>query len=805
MANNKVIILGAGVVSRSIHQIYELLSLKINGENGAANILVMVDGEEKISISDNTLSGNESLIYVESDDKNTTKHDLYFLTEILPTYRIPLEQFSITELARIVADISIGSKPENEAYTPPKTASKNNCPVLLNELQEINPDKFSRYLINQNKFIEDCLHEVKEDGKRKEQIESIKEVILNFEHLYAKIKIPLDIELNVLVVENNPTDNVLHEGLKKLKDCFKNLSFYLVRQNFQDFKKDVLLRQCPISPYIDKNSGHPYEPGETNVPADLSLNDIDLILQDIFLETEGISGSDFAKLYFNVAPQAMVFFLTNMDIETLAASGYDNKVDRLVGKDRIKGIMKYYYDRFHELYRPLLWKVFVDSKKRNESASLTDRASVRKLLGNIRTWTMAPKILFHGFALPEMVDHEFRHILGLWKMANNILGPFLERMPKDIMPKDDRILLALAIWLHDIGHRGDEHHYEPMEIREQHGSISESLILEHNRSLGIEWLKQFCGTENAEVSCMGLSFRNKKSGCYNEHICALRKLGLMCRYHQSNAPLTTEKLKILIPKLKMPSPYCIVGMEDFKNEVQDDHNNQIEQWLNRRKDFGWFGTDVRTLEEFAGKDNLLMLTGMLRWLDALHTHSDKVGSLLEIKSFLSYLYMRKKHCKERIDEIDDLLDKTNEGSEAYLNLFAQRMRLDDYSQLLDVQGIHLWRSALVKKIYGVWHWDEINQEWAYRIIFELSKDDPLGADKEIIKDLEIAFIKTKLKGSDHIKQWCHHVWEEVIESENKGQTEDGKEPFFKQYFRGIKTYYICKDADGNQMEIGPCE
>lgn len=108
--NNKVFILGTGAVSRSIIQICKLLNLEINGKNGAANILIMVDGEVKFILADNALSGKESLIYAESDDKNNNKHNLYFLTEILPTYRIPLEKFSIMELSRIIADIKGDNK-----------------------------------------------------------------------------------------------------------------------------------------------------------------------------------------------------------------------------------------------------------------------------------------------------------------------------------------------------------------------------------------------------------------------------------------------------------------------------------------------------------------------------------------------------------------------------------------------------------------------------------------------------------------------------------------------------------------------
>lgn len=683
------------------------------------------------------------------------------------------------------------------SYVPPKTGGKKISNGFFDELQKIDTGRFSRYLLDQNKFIEDCLHNVKEGAGKSKVIEKIKVEILHFDHLYARLRIPSDFELNILVVENKPTVESFISELEKLKRAFGKLKIYLVREDFSNFKKEALQQRTPIVEYIDIKTGAPYE---IKVPSDLALTDFDLILQDIFLEAGGISGSDFAGLYFNVAPQAMVFFLTSMDIETLAASGYDNKVDRLVGKERLKGIMKYYYDRFIELYGPLLWPVFVNSKKRNKRALITDRVSVRKLLGNIRTWTMAPKILFHGFALPEMVDHEFRHTLGLWNMANKVLGPFLDRMP-EAMPNEDRILLTLAIWLHDIGHRGDEHHSTPMEIRENHGAISESLVLEHFEAFGIEWIRDFCTCYKSEPSllCLGVSNRNKKTGCaWRTKVCALRELGLICRYHQSTAPLTVNKLKKLILKLKMPSPYCIVGMKDFENEVPDDNNLQIGQWLDRKKDFGWFGTDIRTLDEFDGKDQLLKLTGMLRWLDALHTHSDKSGSTLEVKSFLSYLEMRKRYCENRIGEIDKLLDKTIVGSEAYINILAERFSLDKYSELLEVQGIHFWRSGLVRDIIGEWLWDDVNEKWSYRVVFKLFSHDPLevAGIKELI---HLEDIKTKLTGRSDAEKWRQHVWEEVIESEIESQIDGETTAFFEQYFKGINLHYCYSSQDGESI------
>lgn len=679
----------------------------------------------------------------------------------------------------------------NNAYTPPKSNllvknSKELFDVFIDS--GIDLSDFSRYLNNQRAYIEKLLH----GGK--ELTEENKEKILYFDWFFSKIKVPSDLSLNILVVENNPEG--IKSQLRCLKESFPSLKFFLIRKDFAGLK-DKIFSDKNIEGSIDGNSGDPFE---RNVQS-LKFENIDLILQDIFLEEGGISGSDFANLYFDVAPQAMVFFLTSMDVETLAASGYDKKVDRLIGKDRIIGLMKYYHDRFQELYGPILWPVFVEAPKRvNRKAQLTDKTAVRNLLANIRTWTMEPGILFHGFALPEMIDHAFRHTSGLWRMTNKILGPFFERNV-NAMKGEDKIILSLAIWLHDIGHRGDEYHYESMNIRDNHASISESLILNSFEAFGLKWLKEYCD----DKKCKAEAYRNKTSPCNNgEAICLIRRLGLLCKYHQSNAPLTKEKLSNLILKKKMPSPYCIVGMKSFTDEINEVSNKQIDQYLNNTKDFEWFGVTIRCLGDFKD-DDLLSLAGLLRWLDALHTHHEKVGSLFQVKSQFAYLAMREKYCNKRIDEIDALLQKTETGSEAYLGYLDERFNLDSYSQLLIFQYIHIWRSGMVKDIYGEWCWNDKEAKWNYRIVFQLFEEPFFMLDKDLKEETyEIPDDKqSKSIKKSPVAFWINHVRKEIIEEEEESQTIEGKGILFEKYFDAVPLSYWCKCADGAEGEIKP--
>lgn len=800
----KALLLGKEAVTKAVGKVLELFNIKCE-ESGDANcdILVMADGDSFDLKKFNGFTGLEKVIYLESLNKkeNYIRHPLTFLTELCVTYRIPLESFSIVEFWRIINDIQTPSvKNENDYSIPYVSSVIKDPPKIINTIlsSKEGNQELSKYLYNQRAFVEQRLHNYKGNAEEKDKI---REDIIDLDYLFSLIKVPNNLPLNILIVENNPKE--IKDRITDLKKHFTALKFFLISgredgKKFSDFRQALLSGELSdIAKFIDTEfDSNAFE------KEGISFDKIDFILQDIFLEQGGLSGSDFANLYFDVAPQSMVFFLTSMDVETLAATGYDKKVDRIIGKDRIKGLMKYYYERFHELYGPILWSVFVKAQDRNvESPKLDDKVAVRMLLGNIRTWTIEPGILFHGYALPEMVDHAFRHTSGLWKMANNILGPFFERMPRSIMSAKDKILLALAIWLHDIGHRGDEHHYESMEIRENHGSISESLILDHSKALGIDWLTDFCHRHE----CKDYASDKRKSDKRNEipltgnSLCHLRKLGLMCRYHQSSAPLKDDNIAKLILKMKRPSPYCVVGIKEDFNTVDEVSEEHINNWLDKTRDFGSFAHDVRTLGDF-NDESLLNLTGMVRWLDALHTHNERIGSLTQVESYSAYLKMRETYCEKKVREVEELLNRTNVGSEAYLNLLAELMRLDSYSQLLDVQWIHLWRSAFVKDIKGEWFWDKEKERWAFMIVFELFMNDPLAANEEVKKVLEK--LKNYYTGvTENQILWEKHIAEEVIESEIKSQTEKNKPLYFENYFQGIEISYWYKIGEEGLSEI----
>jgi hypothetical protein len=102
----------------------------------------------------------------------------------------------------------------------------------------------------------------------------------------------------------------------------------------------------------------------------------------------------------------------------------------------------------------------------------------KNLLGNIRYWTFKKDLLWFGDKCYHMIDHSFKHTLDDWKNMNKVLVPLLKEKLIDL---DDKLLYSfcMAIWLHDIGHKGTDVHGEPHLIRDNHGYISGELILRY--------------------------------------------------------------------------------------------------------------------------------------------------------------------------------------------------------------------------------------------------------------------------------------------------------------------------------------
>ncbi len=453
---------------------------------------------------------------------------------------------------------------------------------------------------------------------------------------------------------------------------------------------------------------------------------LDVILQDIHLGSGQPLGYDLTSRYFALAPQAMVFLLTSMAVEALAASGVTLKVDRVLSKRHVLGLGWEYRQRFNELFGALLWPAWRKATQ-SDSFSLTSTESLRHLFGSIRRWTFEPEILFHGSALPEMIEHSYRHTRAVWDLAQDILAPLLaeNRHSSDSLTDEEKVLLCLGIWMHDVGHVGDEHFVESTDIRPMHGSISDRHLLRNPGALGLEWLLEGCTHEECAKAAPDHE-RLKRMNCSGDCLttgaapCPVRCVGLLARYHQQSAPIYADSLPAIVDKAKPLTPYCRVRLvlEGGRLvEKSDDAEADVHRWMNRLEPLGWDAHTVRLLKDFNGGSlDLVKTEVLLRWLDALQLGVCRVGSTIRAETMRNYLSVRQRHVARRVSELERDLNQHGSYDERGMEARSQLDALNYYEQLLDAQDVHHWLHSSVRRITL-----ERQHGLGHRLVFELDE------------------------------------------------------------------------------------
>jgi len=515
----------------------------------------------------------------------------------------------------------------------------------------------------------------------------------------------------------------------------------------------------------------------------ISWDNIDIILQDIHLGMRVPYGYELAEEYFRIAPQAMVFLLTGMDVESLAASGVTHKADRTLSKRRPRAILWHYYSRFRELFGDLLWPVWQSA---DDGGRFTSRSAVRQLFGTLRRWQLEPEILFHGHALPEMVEHAFRHTAGVWQLAQDVLVPLIAHTGA-ALSDEERLLLCLGIWLHDVGHVGDDHFTDSTSIRAFHGSISDRHLLRNPDGVGLEWLSRWCTTECKNSSSTRQSNANLREGCGGTpSLCPLRRTGLMARYHQQSAPMFVENVASIIEKAKPITPYARVFLKATSSPLgttwteSTDALSDASAWMDDTRPLEFDAHTVRLLTDFepnADKSavDLVRIELLLRWLDALHLHEARVGSPVRLETLRSYLRVKQNHVAKRAGELEHQL-YTHGGFDLHGRRVSNELEsLYYYNQLLQAQDIHHWIHASVRRIHVtdiagsphlVFHLDESRLRDLSRIF-----DAPDGFDEELLIEardeyrIDLFDASLQLIPEQTMKLWTAVVSNDFIRSE----------------------------------------
>jgi len=522
---------------------------------------------------------------------------------------------------------------------------------------------------------------------------------------------------------------------------------------------------------------------------DIPWNEIDLVLQDIMLgeNADTFTGLNLVHNYQELCPQALVFIITGMDVESLAVSGKIDwgHVDAVIPKRRLETLWWEYERCFKEKIGRMFWPDWIGEEIDDENPDQTridTRADLRHLFASLRRWRREPAILGHGQAVAEMVDHADRHCSCLWKLADDVVGEYLDNAPsKTSFPIEDRMYLAMAIWLHDLGHRGDEYHDDSGSVRMYHAGISERLILSDPEAFELDWLLGKCKMEKCrsidaksrqkreEASKRRLKeCRNHTPSADENAVCPLRVVGLLCRHHQSNSPLTKDAIKGIQQKGKTLSPY-VRGAVYLEGDINKDCERDLENWVDSSEPLvDWQGSEVHSLDGFLSKrDSLLGVAGLLRMLDAIQFHRARVGSPSAVKSFNAYLKHRSKWATRQIDAVEKDLSKMVPGTHEYLTAIQKRQKLEKYRYLVNVQPIHFWQQLMVESVEVAWSWTgnqngEINvgyvlNDWALEQFRNYRIDLPaeiLGEQEDHEKpDIEKLFDLLEAMYKDDIDKW----------------------------------------------------
>ena len=524
--------------------------------------------------------------------------------------------------------------------------------------------------------------------------------------------------LKVLLIENNPCallltiDERFKDVLNKdmtLKDALinsfalaGNSPLYIRKGKFQGLyhrlieakqkrEKDISIR-CNLLKDIDCSKGEIQE----NIK--LSLNDIDMILVDIILGEKDVDGVDFVNVLREVAPQIPAFILSITNDYEIIQKAFSRGADLYITKNQIFSV-PYLYDAYIDEVGQLIH--YISNFKLRHS-----------LLGNIRYWRYKKNYLWFGDKCYHMIDHSFNHIRDDWEIANKMLVPLLrtgflkneylanKNKGKAKIIKDNLLYaFCMAIWLHDIGHKGIHRYGEPHLIRETHGIISGEIILSlPPDSFGIE-----NGDNDNNYIYTNLLFpvgKEKKpvtqlileKAKQNKILSIPEMIALFSIYHKSNSPLREKEYYEMIEKDKfVPSDF-------FENSTPGKPVITLERILDKvgNKEF---------------KEDFFALMALFRFIDGLDIKVSRVGDPKEeilkkwvIKRDLEYNFRKMRNLIERM--ATKFLDKPLERASFIKNFFIEIKEKIERRESLSI-------NELAKQLSQFREWEEYRMLLSY--------------------------------------------------------------------------------------------
>lgn len=295
------------------------------------------------------------------------------------------------------------------------------------------------------------------------------------------------------------------------------------------------------------------------------VGDVDWILMDLLIKDEmgrrRITGFDALARFMERSPETPAVLLTWSEEPDVAAEAmHKSNAVSVVPKRRI-------------LRTPYEMRRYMNDEV-GPILDLLDKDDLQKrMLKAFRLWTSYPGVLWHGEKTFHAAEHTLEHSLGLWRISNQLLSQSWDRVSRakpDQYKPELLFRFLMSIWLHDIGHKGNETYQTAHEVRNRHAWLSGELVHRNPEMYGLSR-----GDEAEFIS-------------------------LLCAYHQSNTPFRHGK-----------SPKDPVrGL--FQRSLEDIENDSIQ------RDPAW---------------QLMGWAALLRLLDAVELHWRRVGDakLLEAK------------------------------------------------------------------------------------------------------------------------------------------------------------------------------
>jgi CheY-like chemotaxis protein len=379
---------------------------------------------------------------------------------------------------------------------------------------------------------------------------------------------------HLIVIDDRP--EIFKGVLECLENCFTNLHFYLYEldaleiliENLRTKQKDEIF-QClrqnvkPINGNCQKSN---------NLP---NMESFDGIFLDLYFIQKEWTGWDMLEQLRTKLPEIPVFLLTkSQDIDDIR-SAFNLQADGYIPKNRLIALPYYIYQFYRDNAGMFL--------------EVMDKKYARCFLGYLRLWRRQQDLLWMNTKTPHMVDHTYQHTSNLWKLLNQLteaLGK--DKLQEALVGSGSNtmvpFILATAIWLHDIGHKGHNEEVKAHAVRREHSLISGKHIVEQC-DIYLPNLESWIGEQQIE--------KIKKD------------IACVCAYHTKKAAFS-EKVEKALKKLDEESSHKYPQTSNrFTYLLEDESKNE------RGPIF---------LQEY-----LYNCTALLRLLDAIDNQSNRVG------------------------------------------------------------------------------------------------------------------------------------------------------------------------------------